>query len=100
MFNGKGGCQGCHMQPNGTQPGWNLVTPADICTDAFTANRSPTGRYRTTPLEGIFARSKGGFYHDGRYPTLMSVVEHYDSCQNLGLSATEKGDLVQYLRSR
>jgi hypothetical protein len=100
IFNGKGGCQNCHMQPKGTQAGWNLVAPADICTDAFTARRSPTGRYRTTPLEGIFARSKGGFYHDGRYPTLMPVVEHYDSCQHLNLTAREKRDLVQYLRSR
>jgi hypothetical protein len=100
IFNGKGRCRNCHMQPKGTQPGWNLVAPADICTDAFTARRSPTGRYRTTPLEGLFAHSKHGFYHDGRYPTLMSVVEHYDSCQHLSLTAREKRDLVQYLRSR
>jgi hypothetical protein len=100
VFNGKGQCQSCHMQPNGTQPGWNLVAPADICTDSFTASRSPTGRYRTTPLEGMFAHSKRGFYHDGRYPTLMSVVEHYDSCRNLNLTAREKSDLVQYVRSR
>ena len=100
VFNGKGQCQNCHMQPTGTEAGWNLVEPADICTDAFTANRSPTRRYRTTPLDGIFARSKGGFYHDGRYPTLMSVVEHYNSCKSLNLSAGEKRDLVQYLRSR
>jgi hypothetical protein len=100
IFEGKGQCQNCHMQPRGTQAGWNLVAPADICTDAFTASRSPTGRYRTTPLGGIFARSKGGFYHDGRYATLMSVVEHYDDCQDLGLTAREKADLVQYLRAR
>ena len=100
VFNGKGQCQNCHMQPTGTEAGWNLVEPADICTDAFTANRSPTRRYRTTPLDGIFARTKGGFYHDGRYPTLMSVVEHYNSCKSLNLSAGEKRDLVQYLRSR
>jgi hypothetical protein len=100
LFNGKGQCQNCHMEPIGTEAGWNLVEPADICTDAFTADRSPTRRYRTTPLDGIFARTKGGFYHDGRYATLMSVVEHYDSCMNLNLSAGEKGDLVQYLRSR
>jgi hypothetical protein len=100
IFNGKGQCQNCHMQPIGTEAGWNLVEPSDICTDAFTANRSPTRRYRTTPLDGLFARSKGGFYHDGRYPTLMSVVERYDGCRNLNLSAGEKRDLVQYLRSR
>jgi len=100
IFNGKAQCQNCHMQPISTEAGWNLVEPADICTDAFTANRSPTRRYRTTPLDGIFARSKGGFYHDGRYPTLTSVVEHYDNCMNLNLGAGEKSDLVQYLRSR
>jgi cytochrome c peroxidase len=100
VFEGKGGCQGCHMQPIGTQPGWNLVEPKDICIDAFTANRSPTGRYRTTPLGGLFTRSKGGYYHDGRFPTLTSVVEHYNSCLNLKLTDGEKGDLVQYLRSR
>jgi hypothetical protein len=100
IFDGKGQCQNCHMQPTGTEAGWNLVEPAEICTDEFTANRSPTRRYRTTPLNGIFARSKGGFYHDGRYPTLMAVVEHYDSCHSLNLTAAEKADLVQYLRSR
>jgi hypothetical protein len=77
-----------------------LVDPANICIDAFTANRSPTRRYRTTPLGGLFTRSKGGYYHDGRFPTLMSVVEHYDSCLTLNLTGGEKGDLVQYLRSR
>ena len=87
------------MQPIGTQPGWNLVEPKDICIDAFTANRSPTGRYRTTPLGGLFTRSKGGYYHDGRFPTLTSVVDHYNSCLNLKLTDGEKGDLVQYLRS-
>jgi hypothetical protein len=100
VFNGKGGCQNCHMQPIGTEAGWNLVAPEEICTDGFAADRSPTGRYRTTPLQGIFARTKGGFYHDGRYPTLLSVVEHYDSCRKLNLTAGEKRDLVQYLRSR
>ena len=87
------------MQPRGTQAGWNLVAPADICTDAFTASRSPTGRYRTTPLGGIFARSKGGFYHDGRYSTLMSVVEHYDDHFELNPTDDQKFDLVEFLKT-
>ena len=33
-------------------------------------------------------------------PTLRSVVDHYSSCHDLKLSDGEKGDLVQYLRSR
>jgi hypothetical protein len=43
---------------------------------------------------------KGGFYHDGRFPTLRAVVDHYDSCFKLGLSGREKSDLVQYLIGR
>jgi hypothetical protein len=100
LFEGKAGCVGCHMQPAGTQPGWNLVTPAAICTDSFQADRSPTGGYRTTPLEGLFARMKGGFYHDGRFADLAAVVEHYNTCRGLNLTDPEKRDLVQYLRSR
>jgi hypothetical protein len=30
---------------------------------------------------------------------LLDVVDHYDSCTNLGLSAGEKTDLVEYLKS-
>jgi hypothetical protein len=52
------------------------------------------------PLQALFTRSQRGFYHDGRFPTLLDVVDHYDSCFKLGLSAQQKGDLVQYLKSR
>jgi hypothetical protein len=49
-------------------------------------------------LRGIVAKMKGGFYHDGRFSTLGAVVNHYDSCFELGLSAREKADLVEYVR--
>ena len=55
--------------------------------------------YRTTPLRGLFAHAKGGFYHDGRFPTLGAVVAHYNDCMNLGLSPGQESDLVQYLKS-
>jgi hypothetical protein len=99
IFTGKGTCANCHVPPLFTEPGWNLHEPAEICTDGFQANRSPDERYRTTPLKGLFAHSKGGFWHDGRFPNLDAVVEHYDGCFGLGLTAQEKSDLVQYLRS-
>ena len=67
--------------------------------DAFQADRSPTHMYRTTPLRGLWARAKGGFYHDGRYRTLGAVVQHYNSCLGLGLGAHQQSDLVQYLKS-
>jgi cytochrome c peroxidase len=47
----------------------------------------------------VFAHSQGGFYHDGRFATLDDVVAHYDTALTLGLSAGQKSDLVQYLKS-
>jgi hypothetical protein len=84
----------------GTAPGYNGVKPAQICIDSFQANRGPDGTYVIPPLQALFTRSQRGFYHDGRFPTLLDVVDHYDSCFKLGLSAQQKGDLVQYLKSR
>ncbi len=99
LFSGKAKCNNCHVEPLWTDPGWNLHTPAEICIDSFQADRSPDHRYRTAPLGALFAHTKGGFYHDGRFPTLSSVVDHYDKCMNLGLTANEKSDLTQYLLS-
>jgi hypothetical protein len=71
-------CARCHVPPLFTEPGWNAHTADEIGIDDFQAQRSPIERYRTTPLRGLFIRSKGGFYHDGRFPDLGAVVEHYD----------------------
>jgi hypothetical protein len=99
LFNGKGKCATCHVPPLYTEPGWNMHEPSEICTDSFQADRSPDERYRTTPLKGLFAHSKGGFWHDGRFPDLGAVVQHYNSCFGLGLNGQEKSDLVQFLMS-
>jgi len=99
IFEGKGTCAGCHVKPTFTEPGYNLHRPEEVCTDSFQADRSPDGRYRTTPLRGLWSHAKGGFWHDGRFATLGDVVEHYNSCFGLNLSAGEKSDLVQYLQS-
>jgi hypothetical protein len=99
VFNAKGQCATCHVPPLFTEPGRNTHKPADIGIDDFQANRSPEGTYRTAPLKGIWARQKGGFYHDGRFATLLDVVNHYDKFKRLALSESEKRDLVQYLLS-
>jgi hypothetical protein len=99
LFNGAAKCATCHVPPLYTEPGWNMHKPAEICTDAFQANRSPDERYRTTPLKGLFAHSQGGFWHDGRFPNLRAVVRHYNNCFGLGLERKEKSDLVQFLKS-
>jgi len=99
LFSGKADCNRCHSEPLWTEPGWNMHSPASICVDRFQADRAPDGAYRTAPLAGLFAHQKGGFFHDGRFATLMDVVNHYDTCFGLGLTGGEKNDLVQYLLS-
>jgi hypothetical protein len=86
-------------EPLWTEPGWNLHTPEEVSTEDFQANRAPDHRCRTAPLAGVFTRQRGGFYYDGRFATLPQVLDHYDSCFSLGLSAQEKHDLIQYLLS-
>jgi hypothetical protein len=99
LFSGKAGCNNCHAEPLWTEPGWNLHTASDVCVDSFQADRGPDHRYRTPPIGAISTHLKGGFYHDGRFPDLNSVVEHYNKCMNLGLTSDEKSDLIQYLLS-
>ena len=83
-----------------------MHTPAEIGltapNDNFQANRSPDGRYRTAPLKGLWTHTKGGFFHDGRFATLLDVVNHYNANMPggpLGLVDAEKNDLVEYMKS-
>jgi len=71
----------------------------EIGIDNFEAMRSPTGKYRTTPLGGLFTRAKGGFFHDGRFADLNDVINHYNNHFSLNLTAKEKQDLLEYLKS-
>lgn len=99
LFNGKADCARCHVPPLFTEPGWALHTADEIGIDDFQAQRSPTGRYRTTPLGGLWSRATGGYYHDGRFADLAAVVEHYDGVMSLSLTGAEAADLVEYLKS-
>jgi hypothetical protein len=99
LFNGKAQCASCHVAPTFTDTGENLHSGAEIGIDNFEADRSPTHMYRTSPLAGLWTHVKGGFYHDGRFPTLLSVVQHYNTTFNLNLTPAEENDLVQYLLS-
>src|SRR4051812_15588049 len=99
VFNGKADCKRCHVPPLFSEPGWPMHTAEEIGIDDFQAKRSPDGRYRTTPLAGLFTRTKGGFYHDGRFATLADVVRHYDAHLKLKLTDAEAADLVEYLKS-
>jgi hypothetical protein len=99
IFSNKAKCASCHVPPLFAEPGWNTHKPEEICIDDFQSSRSPEGTYVTQGLKGLWAHAKGGFYHDGRFPTLIDVVNHYNSCKKLNLSEAEKNDLVEYLKS-
>jgi hypothetical protein len=108
LFSGKAKCNDCHVKPLWTEPGWNLHTPAEIGIDSFQADRSPDGVYRTMNLSGLFIRenavfmnpaNRGRYYHDGRFATLLDVVNHYDTRFSLALTPQEKTRLVEYLKS-
>ncbi|HKV91491.1 MAG TPA: hypothetical protein VJW20_02965 [Candidatus Angelobacter sp.] len=99
LFSGKANCARCHVPNLYTEPGSSLHTPEEIGIDDFHASRSPTKLYRTTPLRGLWAHQKGGFYHDGRFQTLDEVVAHYDQHFKLQLTDQEKKDLVEFLKS-
>jgi hypothetical protein len=99
LFDTAAKCATCHVPPTFTEPGWNLHTAEEVGVDDFQANRSPDKRYRTSPLKGLWTHTQGGFYHDGRFATLADVVEHYDAMLDLGLSAQQQRELVEYLKS-
>jgi hypothetical protein len=99
VFNNKAKCASCHVPPLFTEPGWNAHKPSDIGIDDFQANRSPDKSYVTQGLKGLWTHMKGGFYHDGRFATLMDVVNHYNNFKKLTLTEAEKKDLVEYLKS-
>jgi cytochrome c5 len=108
IFGGKAMCNQCHREPLWSEPGWNQHTAEEMKIDGFEADRSPGHAYKTMNLGGIFVRERGlfmsvpnagRFYHDGRFRTLLDVVNSYDERFALGLMAGEKADLVEYLKS-
>lgn len=99
VFSGAAKCATCHVPPLFTEPGWPMHTAKEIGIDEFQSDRSPDKHYRTTPLRGLFTRMKGGFYHDGRFATLDAVVNHYDNHFKLKLTAAQKRELIEYLKS-
>jgi len=97
IFLSKAKCASCHALPILADN--KLHTAAELGIDNFEAMRSPTGKYRTTPLGGLFARTKGGFYHDGQFATLSDLINHYNNHFALNLTTSEKKELEEYLKS-
>jgi mono/diheme cytochrome c family protein len=104
LFRDEAGCASCHQSPNYTDvsSGPNptvpfLHEPAEVGMDPAYAERTATGKYRTTPLRGLLQHAP--YFHDGSAPDLLAVVNHYDQHFKLNLTAAQKADLVEFLKS-
>jgi mono/diheme cytochrome c family protein len=104
LFRGEAGCATCHRPPNFTDVLSGPVRtvpflhdPAEVGTDPAYAARTATGKYRTTPLRGLWQHAP--YFHDGSAPDLLAVVNHYNHLFALNLTAAQKADLVEFLKS-
>jgi mono/diheme cytochrome c family protein len=104
LFHKDAGCATCHQAPNFTDvlsgPDRTvpfLHDPAEVGTDPAYAARTATGKYRTTPLRGLWQHAP--YFHDGSAPDLLAVVNHYNHLFGLNLTAAQKADLVEFLKS-
>jgi cytochrome c5/mono/diheme cytochrome c family protein len=103
VFGGAGKCAGCHSGAEFTDANSQLHPASDAVSEPEPngapsyASRSATKLYRTAPLKGLWQHAP--YFHNGTAQTLQAVVETYDTKRSLGLTATQKSDLTQYLKS-
>jgi hypothetical protein len=104
LFRNRARCSTCHEGPrftdvlSGPRRGVPLLhDAAEVGMEPEYARRSATGQYRTTPLRGL--QQHPPYFHDGSAATLPAVVDHYDELFGLHLTAAQKRDLVEYLKS-
>ena len=104
LFLNEAGCATCHRPPNFTDvlsgPSQTvpfLHDPAEVGMDPGYASRSATGKYRTTPLRGLWQHAP--YFHDGSAADLPAVVDHYNQLFDLNLTARQSADLVEFLKS-
>jgi mono/diheme cytochrome c family protein len=97
LFVGAANCNSCHSGARLTDAATTLHAPDETGMDPTYAERTATKMYRTTPLRALLAHPP--YFHDGSAATLADVVTHYDAQFELGLSAEQQADLVEYLNS-
>jgi mono/diheme cytochrome c family protein len=103
VFEGVGQCSTCHTGQLLTDANTRLHPPSDVVSEPEPngapsyASRSATKMYRTAPLHGLWQHPP--YFHNGMAPTLEAVVDLYNTKKGLGLTAQQKADLVEYLKS-
>jgi mono/diheme cytochrome c family protein len=91
-------CAQCHIGNSNTDNNAGVLhAPSETGMDGAYAARTATKAYRTTPLRALWQHP--AYFHDGSAATLEAVVEHYNRVRNLNLTAQQKADLVQFLKS-
>ena len=102
VFDGAGKCASCHVGSVYTDVNMGILhTPAQDGQDPAYAARSATKLYRTTPLRGLWhpPQLQGPYFHDGHAATLDAAVDHYVKLQGLTLTARQRADLVEFLKT-
>jgi cytochrome c peroxidase len=89
LFHGKAQCSLCHYGPQFTDDYLH-----DLQVERFYVGR-PEGPIKTFGLRGI--KDTPPYLHDGRLPTLDDSVEFFNLVLELGLSESEKDDLVAFM---
>jgi mono/diheme cytochrome c family protein len=98
VFTGAGRCASCHVGAQLTDiNAGKLHAPSETGMDPAYAARTTQKAYRTTPLRGLLQHPP--YFHDGSAATLDAVVAHYESALSLNLTAQQRLDLVEYLKS-
>jgi mono/diheme cytochrome c family protein len=98
VFEGAGRCSTCHVGLTYTDvSSGRLHAPSETGMDPRYAERTSQKAYRTTPLRGLALHPP--YFHDGSAATLAAVVDHYDQVLTLKLSAQQKADLIEYLKT-
>lgn len=114
IFNGKGGCVACHSGPLFSDQSFHNIgvgmdaEKPDIGREVVTKDTKDRGKFKTPGLRNV--ENTFPYMHDGKTPTLEAVVDFYNKggianaaldplIKPLGLSDTEKKDLVAFLKA-
>ena len=104
IFKSKAKCAACHIPPTftdvlaGPDPTMPMLhDPSEVGMEPVHAARSATKKYRTTPLRALSQNPP--YFHDGSAADLFAVVDHYNTLFTLNLTAAQKADLVEFLKS-
>ena len=103
VFDGAGQCATCHAGSTFTDAPERLHSPSEVVSEPepnggpSLASRSATKMYRSTPLRGLWQHAP--YFHNGVATTLNGVVDLYNTRKSLNLSAQQKADLAEYLKS-